>query len=157
MKACIAGLVCEGIGALGCCHASRLCAVDATARLLFLERAAHPHRIACPHFLQEYGTLPSVVSPNTPAKQSDHRCWICTGDCCIGSVATPPYPNCDRPAFLSTQVRRQQTLQAFNAQLREETDLERLTDDMLAAVQTTLQPVHLSLWLREPTEQTNIH
>ncbi len=40
------------------------------------------------------------------------------------------------------------TLQAFNARLRDETDLERLTNETVMLVQETLQPTHVSVWLR---------
>jgi hypothetical protein len=41
------------------------------------------------------------------------------------------------------------TLQAFNARLREEVDLDTLTDELLQVVRETLQPANASLWLRE--------
>jgi hypothetical protein len=70
-------------------------------------------------------------------------------------MALEPEPSCASSGYCDGHFlhhRRKydarKALEALSAKLRDETDLDRLGEELVGVVRSTIQPTHVGLWLR---------
>jgi len=56
--------------------------------------------------------------------------------------------------FYRSKYNAAKTLEGFSAKIRNETNLDALSDELVGVVRETMQPSHVSLWLRPDTAST---
>ncbi len=56
--------------------------------------------------------------------------------------------------FYRRKYDAQKTLAAFGQTVRNEVELDKLTGELLRVIEETMQPVHVSIWLRDVTEES---
>ena len=59
--------------------------------------------------------------------------------------------------FYRRKYDARKTLEDFSAKLRDETDLDTLSEDLTRVVRQTLQPVQVCLWLQPDTSSKKGH
>jgi len=98
-----------------------------------------------------FGTVVVLEGLLRGATGGDSPIAIVLSTLVIAALSVPLHTRVQRAidrAFYRRKYDAAKTLAAFGAQARDETDLERLSAQLVGAVEEAMQPAHVALWLR---------
>ena len=103
--------------------------------------------------LVSFGGVAGLQRLLAPVTGQDSQLAIVASTLAIAALFNPLRRRTQRfidRSFYRGKYDARKTLEAFSAKLRDETDLGALSNDLVGVVRETMQPSHVSLWLRTP-------